>query len=99
MAGNDDVRALVSSIGEHAVNMIGKENLLGLEVFLDKEELSAEITVSLRDNTDESQREAIAALFGVEELFYDEAVLSFQFVDDIAAKGDARVARAQFSYA
>jgi hypothetical protein len=99
MADNDASRALVTSIGENAVDLIGKENLVGLQVYLDQLDESAEITVSLRDNSDESQREAIRALLDVEELFYDEAALSFHFVDDITTNGDHRIARAQYSYA
>jgi hypothetical protein len=98
MAGSDETRALVTSIGEHAVDLIGKENLLGLQVYLGGDQC-ADVTVSLRENSDESQREAIVALLGVEDLFYDEAALSFHFVDDIATKGDQRVASAQYSYA
>lgn len=99
MVDIDAVRALVTSIGENSVALIGKENLVGLQVYLDAVDDSAEITVSLRNNSDQSQREAIQALLDVEELFYDEAALSFHFVDDITTNGDHRVARALYSYA
>lgn len=99
MTDTEATRVLVTSIGENAVDLIGRENLVGLQVYLDPVDESAEVTVSLRDNSEEAQREAIIALLDVEELFYDEATISFHFVDDLGAKGDHRVARAQFSYA
>lgn len=100
MADNAEIRALTTSIGEHSVDNIGKENVRGLQVLYDDLDCSAAITVELADNAEQMQRAALASLIEVEQLFYDEAVLSFHFVDDIAAHGDMRVARKpQYSYA
>ena len=83
MSAVDEVQALTQSIGEHAVQAIGREHLAALAVVVNPIDLTARITVGLRENSDYEQQRALEALFEVQELFFEDASMTFGFgVDD-----------------
>lgn len=99
MSVMDEFQALTTSIGEYTVDTIGRVNLRGLQVTMDTRTSSASILVALRDNSDEQQKEALRALLIIEDIYLDEAVLSYRFVDEVTADGQAREVAPRFSFA
>lgn len=95
----DDLQILTQSIGEYAVDTVGRENIRGLQVVMNPVDQTAQIAVVLADDSDESQKAALRALFDVEAVYLDEAVLSFAFVDDLEQADAAFAARQVYSYA
>lgn len=93
----DDLQALTQSIGEYAVGVIGRENLSGLQVTVDRRNMSAQISVHLADNTDEAQLAVIVDLFDVERMFADEVVVSYSFVEEIDVAAETRESVRQYS--
>lgn len=79
MTGVDEVSALTQSIGEHAVQAIGKKHLSELSVVVNGNDMTARVTVALRKNTDAEQQRALERLFDVQELFFDDASMTFAF--------------------
>ena len=96
----DASEALTTAIGEFCVDTVGQDKLTGLEVTFDPRESSAFITMSLRDNSDAAQREAINHMFEVERVFNDDASLTYIFVRHIEAETEEAQTRAlRFSFA
>lgn len=94
----DPYEALTQSIGEYALMTLGAETLQKLQVKLDPRDLTAEILLVLKDDSDEGQRTALVALFDIEATFISDAVLSYRFVSDFAV--DAAAAdHPKYSYA
>lgn len=99
MTGYDELQALTISIGEHSLNAIGRDNLQALEVQLDPRTSHATMTIVLRSNDDVAQTDALRQLFDVENLFADEAVLSYVFAERLDHERAAADFMPQFSYA
>ena len=95
----DEFRALTYAIGDFTVDALGKENLTGLQVVTDPRELSAFISIALKDQSDVAQRRAIAVMFEVEEMYFDEVALTYVFVDHIHDSIHATSSVPQYSYA
>lgn len=93
-----ELQALTRSIGEHSLNAIGQENLSGMQATLDARTLVCTLQLALRSNSSRSQLDAISALGEVEELFFDDAVLAFQFVEKIETGAERQLAQLQYSY-
>jgi len=74
---------LAASIGSLSVDLVGRDNLRGLQVFIDNLNHVGTISVALYDNTDSAQKNALVELADVERAFFDDAILSFSFVRDI----------------
>ena len=92
-----ELQALATSIGEHCVTAVGRETLTGLVVYLDTSDMDTSVTVSLKDDTDAEHKRVIEAFFTVEELFYDETVLTLHFVESVAALSAMRTTSPAFS--
>ena len=95
----NELQALTTSIGEHSVDAIGAEHLNALEVSLDSRDMTCQVIVALSDNSDAEQRRVLTALLDVESLYYDEAVLSFSFVDSIEHDSAPLESVPQYNYA
>jgi len=83
MTTRPDPANLAVTIGEFSVDVVGRHNLRGLEVFVDSDENTGSVTVALAHNTDRAQKSALADFADVERAFFDDAILSFSFVRDI----------------
>lgn len=99
MTGVDEVSALTQSIGEHAVLAIGKKHLSELSVVINGNDLTARVTVALRKNSDAEQRRALEKLFEVQELFFDEASMTFAFGHDADLPTAQMSEQRQYSFA
>lgn len=101
MTAVDEVQALTQSIGEHAVQALGRKHISELSIVVNSNDMSARIVVALRDNTDAEQRRALEKLFEVQELFFDDVSMTFGFGVDLDMPGvDAGLgASRQFSFA
>lgn len=93
-----ELQALTHSIGEHALMALGVENVTGMQATLNPTDLVCILQIALRANSDQSQLDAIAALGDVEDLFFNEAVISFQFVDEIMKSSEPAMSPLQYSY-
>ena len=74
---------LAASIGTLSVDLVGRDKLRGLQVFMDNLNHVGTVSVALNDNTDSAQKNALSELADVERAFFDDAILSFSFVRDI----------------
>jgi hypothetical protein len=99
MTNMDDLQVLTTSIGEYTVDTLGRENLRGLQVTMDRRNLVGHIAIALQDNTDMQQKSAIKDLLEIEQMYFDEAVLSFSFVEEIDADSVATSSVPQYSLA
>ncbi|HEY4212096.1 MAG TPA: hypothetical protein VGM84_11485 [Steroidobacteraceae bacterium] len=99
MTALDEFQALTTAIGEYSVDTLGREKLSGLQVILNPRELSAFVSIALRDRSDEAQRAAISEMFDVERVYADEISLSYVFVDEIEKTADAHSSVPQYSFA
>ncbi|NQX15122.1 hypothetical protein [Rathayibacter sp. VKM Ac-2857] len=98
MASIDDLETLTESIGQFTLSSLGKENLRRLSVVVNPVDQTCEVSITLVDDSGESQLEIIRSMLEVEQVFLDDVVMSFSFVDI----DDASVAHGlqrQFSYA
>lgn len=95
----DEVQVLVTAVGEYTLSTLGAANLAGLRVTLDPNEMSAHITVALRDNSDSNQKSVIADLLEVEQLYFDELVMGFSLVNSLADEETPRASVPQYSFA
>jgi hypothetical protein len=95
----DEFKILTQSIGEFAVTTVGTENLKGLQLTMRPDDHTGHIAVALVDESDEAQKSVLRSLLEVEQVFFDEAVLSFSFVDHIDRDVDEPETAALFSYA
>ncbi len=99
MTAFDELQALTISIGEQSLNAIGRDNLRALEVQLDPRTYHATMTIVLRSNDDRAQTDALHELFEVENLFADEAVLSYVFAERLDRERATAEFMPQFSFA
>lgn len=99
MTAVDEVSALTQSIGEYAVQMVGKENLAELAVVLNPADLTARVSLVLKDNNEATQRDALEALFEVQELFFEDASMMFTFGHMRDMEDAEQGAQRQFQYA
>ncbi|WP_243063167.1 hypothetical protein [Humibacter sp. RRB41] len=83
MSDVNDLQALTTSIGEYTLDTLGKETVTGLQVSMDGVDHNGRITVALKDNSDAEQKRVLRELFEIEQMYFDEAALSFDFVQDI----------------
>lgn len=75
----DANQALTQSIGEHSVQALGRSHISELSVVLSNIDMTCRVVVALEKNTDKEQRRALNKLFEVQELFFDEVAMSFDF--------------------
>ncbi len=95
----DEIEILTRSIGEHAVDGIGRENLRSLSVLFDARDASCSISFVLAENTDGQQLRALDKLLAVQELFIDEASFEFHIGEEADAISEAQsISQHQFSY-
>lgn len=97
MTGMDELEALAQSIGEHTIEAIGREAFSGIQVTVDRRNMSAQISILLADDSDDEQLRVIRQLFDVEQIFVDEVVISYSFVSAIAEPVEQRETIRQFS--
>lgn len=95
----DEVQILVTAVGEYTLSTLGSENLAGLRVTLDPHEMSAHITVALRDNSDGNQRAAVDRILEVEDVYFDELVIGFSLVRALEDEDAPRASVPQYSFA
>ncbi|ODA89813.1 hypothetical protein ATY41_03980 [Leifsonia xyli subsp. xyli] len=95
MAGVNELQLLTTSIGEFAVDAIGRETINGLQVVMEAVDRLGHVSIALKDNSDAEQKRVLRELFDIERMYYDEAALAFQFIHelepDIAAKANVPV--------
>lgn len=95
----DEVSALTQSIGEHAVQAVGAKHLTELSVVVSSIDMTARVTMALRENSDKEQRRALERMFEVQELFFEDVSMTIAFgVDGELPTAQAAGSR-QFSYA
>lgn len=99
MSAVDEIAALTQSIGEHAVQAIGRDNLESLTVVTNANDMTARIAVELIDNNAETQAEALEELFSVQDLFFEEVSMTFAFGVDAIPDGVQVTGQRQYSYA
>ena len=98
----DENEILTRSIGENAVDMIGRDHLRALSVLFDARDAGCTIAVVLRENTDEEQLRAIDRLIDVQMLFIDEASIEFRIDDEASDDSEEdhhTLSQRQFCYA
>ncbi|QOD93472.1 hypothetical protein [Chryseoglobus sp. 28M-23] len=99
MSALDEFQALTQSIGEYAADLIGRESLAGLRVTFDRRNRSGQISIALNAPSGDEQLRVISCMFEVEQVFKDEAILSYSFVDGIGDEVEARETIRQYSLA
>jgi hypothetical protein len=99
VADDAELRALTESIGEHAVSLFGKENLAALSVTLDTIDLTATVSVAVRDESMAATHEVADQFAELEELFLAEAVLRLRFVDAPAIQSAPLSSQPRFAMA
>lgn len=76
-----DAQALLASIGECSVSMIGKENLEALAVFLHTDRARATVIVALSSNTPDEQLHTFSKFADVEMMFFDDVTMELKLSD------------------
>ncbi len=99
MSGMDELQALAQSIGEYTVDLIGRDNLDALQVTVDRRNRSAQVSIELKKPSDAEQLRVLDVMFELEQMYFEEVVLSYSFVEAIDATADDRETVRQFSYA
>jgi hypothetical protein len=94
-----EFEALTESIGAHAVQALGSERLRELTVVLDINDMTCLVSVCLRKNTDSEQQEALELLFDIQNLFFDEVSMSFDFGTPDSSQVATTEMQRQFSFA
>lgn len=95
----DDFQILTQSIGEYAVDTVGRDNLRALELIMNPRDMTGHLSIALTDGSADAQKTVLRALFDVEQVFFDEAVLSYSFVDEIDDDEVVPAAASKYSYA
>lgn len=85
MTHSNEFAILAQSIGESAVDYIGKDNLKALALDMNSSTFEGVVRVSLKNNSDAAQLETIRKFFELEELFRDEADLELVFCSNVEA--------------
>lgn len=96
----DEFGALITSLGEHLVVTVGKENLQRVDIFGDESDGSAHIEIVLVDDAWDRMSGAIDKMIEIREMFLDELSIDYRFADqdsETAASANAR--RSNFVYA
>lgn len=78
---SNEFQALVSSLGEHSVAYIGKDNLRSLEVVADSHDHTAEVAIQLAVDSWENREAAIDAMIDVRGMFLGEMAIGYHFVE------------------
>ncbi|MEV7692483.1 hypothetical protein AB0N73_04030 [Microbacterium sp. NPDC089189] len=100
MTAVDEVSALTQSIGEHAVQAIGRKHLSALSVVVNPIDMTARIAVSLRDSNAKEQARAFEKFFDVQDLFFDDVSMTLVLgVDGNDLPSAVPVGSQQFSFA
>jgi hypothetical protein len=99
MTAIDANQALAQSIGEHAVQAVDRDTILELTVILNNIDMSCQINVALRDNSDGEQRRVLESLFDVQALFFEEVSLTFDFVRPGDGSMNVLETQRQYSFA
>ena len=89
MAYMNDFSALVHSLGEHIVGRIGKENLASVTVAGDELTETAEVTISLIEETWAAEERAVDVMVELRQLFMDDLSFDYRFVSRDAATRSA----------
>jgi hypothetical protein len=93
-------QALATSVGEHLVQALStEEQVTALSLVLDDRESQVQVWVVLKDASDAAQLRALETLEEVEEMFAEEVVMTFQFVESLDAVRAQRAAVPAYSYA
>jgi len=99
MSTLNDLQALTTSIGEYTLDTIGRESVKGLQVMIESIDHQGRVSVALKDNSDAEQKRVLRELFEIEQLYFDEAALSFSFVENLDDVTATEVSAPVFSYA
>jgi hypothetical protein len=94
-----ELQALTTSIGEYALDVIGRNSVEALQIVMEQIDHVGKVTIALSDNSDEEQKRVLRDLFSIEDVYFDEAALTFTFVDGPDAIREPAGAVPQFSYA
>lgn len=73
----NELQALTQSIGEQTILYLGKDQVSALEVLLDTRIMEARVSVSLKDNSEESQLRAFGLFGEIEGIFSGEVSIAF----------------------
>lgn len=99
MSDHDEFNVLVTAVGEYTLSALGRDNLRGLRVTLDHHEMSCHVTIALENNSDANQKHAIQQMFDVEQIYFDELVMSFSLVESLDDVEAPRESVPQYSFA
>lgn len=77
----DENEILTRSIGESAVDVIGRDHLSSLTVLFDARDASCTISFTLNDNSDQEQLRALDRLVDIQMMFIEEASIEIQIED------------------
>ncbi len=100
MSDFPDFDVLAESIGETTIGFIGKENIRALAVEIDPRVHEAEVEIVLRHDDEDHRRAALRAFSDVAGIFWDEMVLSHNFVGQLRDRTRSVAdSRRQFQFA
>ncbi len=94
----DEFEATITSLGEHAVDYIGRQNLRQLAVFGDHHNSSADIQICLAVNDWASQTAAIDKMIELRAMFISELSIQYHFIEEDNYTPTAAT-RSDFTYA
>lgn len=89
----EEFEALITSLGEHLVDYIGREHLQRLDVYGDEADGSAHIEVFLTENTWIQQSAVIDKMIELRAMFMDELAIDYRFAEVDSATASAASAR------
>lgn len=98
MSTVNDIQALTTSIGEYTLETIGRDSIKGLQVTMEDVDHQGCVSVALKDNSDAEQKRVLRELLGIEQIYFDEAALTFAFVESLDDMESRRVSAPLFSY-
>lgn len=91
----DDFRVLVQSVGEQIVDGIGRDRLERVAVVGDDRISTAEVEITLSDNSWDEQQRAIDKMIDVRGMFLGEVSISYCFLDGVTSSDDRSVVDAR----
>lgn len=94
----DDHEALVTSLGEHCVDYIGKNNIRQLSASFDSVNGIAHVEICLDNDSWSARETAIDKMIEVRSMFLDEVSVDYAFSDEGACV-ETEKTQAEYTYA
>lgn len=94
----DEFEAVIHSLGEHAVDYLGKDQLRQLAVFGDPLTGSARIEIVLAENSWDEQTRAIDKMLELRLMFLEELSFEYDFLSEDSCT-PVMAERSDYSYA